>query len=308
MTTQASPADLRARIVESLTGATGDPKVVTEIARSLAERSVAAIVANLGETFGAPMTVESGEIEITRFGSSKPPVDSFSAMVIAAADNSPDALLLTIDADALAVAVCALFGADEQLPVIPITRPLSPIEIDVAAQLFDLVANAFNGSGERALGIKFPLGRPLTGEGIAKQVIRDGPAVRITIDLAIGDSRGKVTVTMPQRVLLESRGEGRASSRSGPQWRQHFSEEVMRSPISLSATIPLARMTLGELSRLKVGQLLEIPEAAPTQTKLSARGSTLFTCEFGRLGQNYTVRIVEPYDAQRELVEELLTA
>jgi flagellar motor switch protein FliM len=41
---------------------------------------------------------------------------------------------------------------------------------------------------------------------------------------------------------------------------------------------------------------------------LASRDRTLFLCEFGRLGQNFTVRVIEPFDAKRELVEELLTA
>jgi len=32
----------------------------------------------------------------------------------------------------------------------------------------------------------------------------------------------------------------------------------------------------------------------------------LFGCEFGKLGQSYTVRVSRPYDATRDLMEGLL--
>jgi len=307
MTSPDSPAEMRTQIVERLTGATGDPDRVIETARGCAERCLAEIGPELEQTFSVPIQVECSSVEITRLVASRPVSGSYGAMTIASAETSPDALLMTVDADAIAIAVCGMFGADEDFPVIPITRPLSAIELEVAAKLFETFAAALNGSGDRALGVRFPLPAPIAGEGIDKQVIRDGPAARVTFDLMLGTSRGQLSVTIPQRVLMERRTTGkRQPSASG--WRERFSEEVMRSTVSLQATIPLARLTLNQVSALQVGQVLEMPEHAPSHTKLSAKDQTLFLCEFGKLGQNYTVRIVQPFDAQQDFVEGLLTA
>lgn len=308
MTSDASPQEMRTRIVEGLTGATGDPARISDAARACGQRCLAAIAPQLAETLAPAVSVECASVELARFSSARPSASSLCAMTIVAADNSPDALLMTADADALAIALCAMFGADEELPVTPIARPLSPIELDVAAQLFDIFANAFNGSGDRSMHLRFPLPAPITGEEVDRQVIRDGPAALIGFEIALGKSRGRVCVTMPQRVLLEHRGEASAEAGSGARWRERFGEEVMRSAVSLTAMIPLARMTLAEISHLRVGQVLELEAQAPTQTRLSSRDRTLFMCEFGKLGENYTVRVAEPFDAKREFVEELLTA
>jgi len=298
---------MREQIVERLTGATGDPKAVEEAARACAERCVPEILKAFEEAFAIPVALECGSVEITRLAEARPAPGGFGAMTVATSVTSPDALLMAADADAIAIAVCGMFGADADMPVVPITRPLSAIETDVASQLFEMFATAFNGSGERSFGIRFPLHAPLTGEGIDTQVLRDGPAARIVFELVFGESRGRVFVTIPQRVLVEHRGEGRAKA-SNAAWRERFSEEVMRSNVSLRATIPLARLTLGQIAALRPGQVLEMPEQAPTNAKLSAKDQTLFLCEFGKLGQNYTVRIVQPFDAQQDFVEGLLTA
>jgi len=42
--------------------------------------------------------------------------------------------------------------------------------------------------------------------------------------------------------------------------------------------------------------------------RLSARGQTLFVCEFGKLGQNYTVRIKHPFDAGQDFIDGLMPA
>ena len=138
-------------------------------------------------------------------------------------------------------------------------------------------------------------------------MIRDGPAATITFEIRLGPNAGRIHVTMPQRVLTEHRSEATASARSGSAaWRERFNEEIMRSTVRLEATMPLATLTLGQLAALEPGQLIELPENAQNQTKLHAKDRTLYVCEFGKLGQNYTVRISQPFDAQQEFVDGLL--
>ena len=120
---------------------------------------------------------------------------------------------------------------------------------------------------------------------------------------------GKIVLTMPQRLLLKGGRRRRfAKGRPATQWRQRFSEEVMRSGVELQATMPLARMTLGQITGLRVGQIVEFEGDAQSQAKLSARQKTLFVCEFGKLGQNYTVRVRHPFDAGQDIMEGLVAS
>ena len=80
----------------------------------------------------------------------------------------------------------------------------------------------------------------------------------------------------------------------------------MRSTVTLEATMPLARLTLGDLAGFEPGQVIEFEETAQSHAKLSARDKTLFVCEFGKLGQNYTVRIRHPYDAGQDFIDGLM--
>ena len=112
---------------------------------------------------------------------------------------------------------------------------------------------------------------------------------------------------MPQRVLVKHRGDAVASS-ANADFGAKFSEEVMRSAVRLEATMPLGRLTLGQLASLREGQVIAIDAAAPKSARLSARNNTLFVCEFGKLGQSYTVRVSRPYDATQDLMEGLLPA
>ncbi len=303
----ASPADMRDLIVERLTGATGDPARVTDAARALGQRCLASVSTAFASEFPTAVAFECVGVELVRIADVRPPEGAFWAMSIAAADTSPDALLMTMEPDALSLVLSALLGADDTLPLVPISRDLSPIEVDVAERLFDMFARALNGSGGRSLAVKFPLPRPITGGDIGKQVIRDGPGVSLAFELRLGANRGRVHVTMPQRILAQHRSEGTAPAQAGAAaWRERFNEEIMRSAVQLDATMPLAKLTLGQLAALQPGQIIEMPADATTQTKLHAKDRTLFVCEFGKLGQNYTVRVAQPFDSQQEFMDGLL--
>jgi flagellar motor switch protein FliM len=262
----------------------------------------------LEESMATPLAIEVASIQLCRFAEARPDAANH-AMTIAASASSPDALVLSIDNDGLAVVVGTLFGGDPQEPVPPIERDLSPLEIDVATMVFEQVAQAMNGSGPRAFEFKLPLPLAVTGKDMARRILRDGPAVRVCFSLATPASRGTMALTMPQRVLLKHRGDTGMAAREGApasEWRDRFSEEVMRSTVTLEATMPLSRLTLADLATFEEGQVIELDEAAQTQARLSARGQTLFVCEFGKLGQNYTVRVRHPFDAGQDFIDGLL--
>jgi flagellar motor switch protein FliM len=219
--------------------------------------------------------------------------------------------VLTLDTEAIALVVSGLFGGDPAEPAAPITRPLSALELDVATQVFEQLAQAVNGSGERAFELRLPVPLAFTGTEMARYMLRDGPAVRVTFSIATAASRGTIALTMPQRVLLKHRGGTGAQPKEAPQaadWRARFSEEVMRSTVTLRATMPLTRLTLGQIAGFEPGQVIELDETAHVDVRLDARDRTLFVCEFGKLGQNYTVRIRHPFDAGQDFIDGLTTA
>ncbi|MEO4001544.1 FliM/FliN family flagellar motor switch protein [Mesorhizobium sp. CAU 1732] len=307
MTELAQP---RNPIVERLLGDTGEPDHLIKAARSLGLRALPAIRQSLNEQVSYPIEIEMESVTLSRMAEAKRADVTNDALVVAASATSPDALMLIADADAIALLVSALFGGDPDMKVSPIQRDLTSIELELASVVFEATAKALNGSGVRALSIKFPMLSAISGVDLKKLIVRDGPAVRIAFTLLAPSGEGRFIVMMPQRVLLLHRGDGIADQGDEQQqektWRARFSEEVMRSAVKLEATIPLSRMTLAELSELVVGQVIELPEAAPVNTRLSARRKTLYTCEFGRLGQNFTVQIIEPYDAGKEFIDGLM--
>lgn len=296
-------------VIERLLGDTGEPEHIVRAARALGLRALPAIRDSLNEQVSCPIEIELETVTLARMAEARRADADNDALVVAASATSPDALMLIADAQAIALLVSALFGGDPDMPVAPIRRALTSIELELASVVFEATAKALNGSGVRALSIKFPMPAAVSGQELKKLIIRDGPSVRMTFRLVAPSGEGGFTVMMPQRVLLLHRGDGVAEPDDGVQqerWQARFGEEVMRSAVRLEASLPLARMTLGEISQLFVGQIIEMPENAPTGTTLSAHRKPLFNCEFGKLGHNLTVRVIEPFDHGEEFIHGLM--
>jgi flagellar motor switch protein FliM len=310
MTSPGSPSQARSLIIERLVGDSGEAAQVIGTGRGMAERAAPLLQKSLTSELGVPVTVDLRGVEVSRVAEARSRAGETFAMTIVASATSSDAMTLVIDAPAIAVTLCTLFGGDPEMPASPIERDLSQIEVDVSTMVFQQVAQALNGSGRRSLDLRLPVPRAMSGTEAKRHVLRDGAAIRIVFGISTPADSGTVTVTMPQRVVLASRDSAAASGEKdqGASWRARFSEEVMRSTVALEATMPLARLMLGDLADFEIGQIIEFEETAQSQARLSARGQTLFVCEFGKLGQNYTVRIKHPYDAGQDFIDGLMPA
>ncbi|TJV45810.1 MAG: flagellar motor switch protein FliM [Mesorhizobium sp.] len=310
MTSPGSPAQARSLIIERLVGDSGEADQVIDAGRAMAERAVPLLQKGLSSGLGVPVIVDLKAVEVSRVTEARSRAGDNFAMTVVGSPASSDAMTLVIDAAAIAIMVSTLFGGDPDMPVSPIERDLSPLEADVSTMVFQEVAQALNGSGQRSLELRLPAPRAMSGIEARRHVLRDGAAIRIVLGISTPVDSGSITVTMPQRIVLAGR-DGIASASEGDpgtSWRARFSEEVMRSTVALEATMPLARLTLGDLARLEVGQVIDFEETAQSRARLSARGQTLFVCEFGKLGQNYTVRIRHPFDAGQDFIDGLMPA
>ena len=303
MSSAVSPADARAYILERLVGETGEPDKVTKAAQAVGLRTVEGMADSVNQHLSFPLEFELGAVELARMGDALAKTAENAAVAMASSPNSPDALLLDMDGDGVSLIVGAFLGADPEFPSVPIKRPLTDIEIAIMKTVLEEVAASADGP-DRALRLHLPIPAPITGADIAKHLLRDGPAVRICITLRSPASSGQLVLTLPQRVLKDA-GKGDGGRDPSGQWSARLGDEVRKSSVVVEALVPVERMSLGAISALQIGQVLEMPVGAKSETKLLARNKELFVCEFGKLGTNYSVRIRHSANEDQDLAESL---
>ncbi|MCB1468465.1 MAG: FliM/FliN family flagellar motor switch protein [Rhizobiaceae bacterium] len=305
-----TPAETRDYILERLVGETGEPEQVISATRATAEKAVARILQGLSDALGVSLEVDIKSVDLARLVDGRPDAASHSAVVLGAAATSPDIVLLSMDASAIALIVALAFGGDAEAPVDALDRDPSPIELELARTVLTVVAEAIGDKDEQSFAVKLPLAAPMSGPDIRRMTVRDTPAVRVVFTVSTSASRGEISLVVPQRAMSKHGGDAMVAGTSAERdlWGARFGGEVMRASVEVIATIAGPQMTLGALSKLNVGSVLALDAEARTNVHLSARDKTLFTCEFGRHGQNYSVRLREPFKANNDFVDELLPA
>ena len=306
-----SPSSGSSSIIERLIGATGEPEVVVKAGRAIAERILKPLRASLEDAASEPVAVEIEDVAVERTTELLLGAGPHDALTVGASTSSPDALSIRLEARAIAVLVNTLFGAEAEVAAGGIDRDLSPVEVEVANLVCRLLAVAYNGSNAPAHRIKLPLPAVVSGDGLKEFAVRDGPGLRI--DFVIGSEleRGRISLFLPQRIVLRRGGDEAAdpdlADAVSAEWAARFNEEVMRARVTLQATLSVGRMTLGQVAAFRRGQVIELSRSAPTETRLSARNKQLFVCEFGRLDENYTVRIKTPVAESQDIIDGLVS-
>jgi flagellar motor switch protein FliM len=305
------PRQEQSSILERMLGATGDPEEVVKAGREIAERILKPLRASLEDAASEPVPVEIEAVAVARTIELLTGAGRHDALTVGVSKVSPDTLSIRMEAKATAVLVNALFGAEAEVAAGGIDRDLSPVEIEVANLVCRLLAVAYNGFNGPTQRIKLPLPSVRSGESLKEFAVRDGPGLRIDFAVGAEPDPGRISLFMPQRVVLR-RGEEETADPAlaealSAEWAARFNGEVMRARVTLQATLPVGRMTLGQIAGFRRGQVIELSRTAPTETRLSARNKHLFVCEFGRLDENYTVRIKTPVDDSKDIIDGLVS-
>lgn len=193
-----------------------------------------------------------------------------------------------------------------------VARPLSVIELDLSVMVFDKIANVLRSAVNASGGFEPYLDPPYNVEEIATSVI-DGNsdfAAAITMSVSLGKSVSQIVIIVPQRDLLRtvvSAPRAKNTTTTSTTWSDQLSEQVRRSQVTLEARIRLQSLTLDTISKLAVGDTIPFMDnSGDVRVEVSANSKDLYICEFGRSGENYTVRVKDNVNSDDELLRHLM--
>jgi flagellar motor switch protein FliM len=205
----------------------------------------------------------------------------------------------------------SLLGAAPDTIEQPAERLLSVIELDLAVMVFEKIANVFrsavNAPGSFEPGIKPP--HALESRATPSEDDPDEFAAAISMSIALSGVTSEFSVIVPQAPLLKtqtSAPKAKNQPAKSAEWTEQLTEQVRRSHVMLDAKIRLQDLTLRTISKLAPGDVIPFHDTGDVSVEVSANNKELYVCEFGRSGDNYTVRVKDTISSDDELIRHLM--
>lgn len=198
-------------------------------------------------------------------------------------------------------------GGDGSFEESNFARSLTSIDLAIYGRFVDVVSHAFDeavrelcGSSELGAGQRYRFEQQ---PGMVKIAPDRAEVFVIKLNFFIaGDTRGAgldfvvpVATLEPIKKLLAQTPSG--SEILNAAWARHMLDTVLETQIPLKGVIDLKQFTVAELSRLKQGQLFELPQEAIRRIELRAETRdgpvTIATGKLGAIDRNKAVRLAE---------------
>jgi len=241
-------------------------------------------------------------------------LEMYESNAIAGIFHSPELdshILIGFDRDFIYTMVEVLFGSDGSEPPVEEARGFSNIELRMSQMLFEQVAKALQASFSMIVNTKFKLERIETRMDFAVIGRANNQAIAAKFLLQALNRGGEMFVIMPQQALNPMRQvlskvvTGESTGRD-PRWTKQIAKEVQKAEVTLTAVLEERPLTLGDITELKVGQIIELQATARSRIKLEGNNQGLFWCQMGQQDGSYVLKVDDFIDQEKEFLDDVL--
>lgn len=229
------------------------------------------------------------------------------------AENWDAAILAGMPRSSVFIVVELLFGGGRTDQGSAVDRDCTKVELAAAELVFRHLAAVLQSSFA-------PIADPGVEPGVCSGEImldslgeRTEPVVLVQLSCQVAELKFDVFVGFAQQTItavgdvFKSVPDDPAET-IDPRWSEHFDRQSRRADVNLSAIMDGGDMTLDDLSRLQVGQVLELKATANSLIKVDCSGQALLWCRLGQSDGSFVLRVEQFANAEQDLMDELLTA
>ncbi|MBO9655942.1 MAG: flagellar motor switch protein FliM [Agrobacterium tumefaciens] len=207
-----------------------------------------------------------------------------------------------------------MLGASPDTIGEPDERSLSHIELDLAAMVLGRIAGVLRSGVNAPGGFEATIEPPFNANGKSAfdEMIAGLYGVTIRMKIDIGKVSSEFSLIVPQRPLLKTSIVAPKASaqalKKQEEWMDMISQQVKRSQVTLEARIKLETLTLRTISKLVAGDVIPFQDLKQDDigVEVSANGSKLYNCEFGKSGDRYMVRVKNNVSTDDEILRHLM--
>lgn len=210
-------------------------------------------------------------------------------------------IVIGVDPRAVMSLVEAVYGSDgggEEAEIDP-ERPFSTIELRLAQEIAAKAVGALKESFAEITDLEFILDRVEPKIEFMMMGQTDFVVAFAQVILQIMDRGGQIFVMIPQSAIyplrqkLQRRGGGGIATVDAD-WANRLHTGVSNSPIELKASIDGGMSSLAEVSKLRVGSVIELPVDAQSNVVISSNQSRICTSKLAQSKGRYVV-VVEDF-------------
>ncbi len=239
-------------------------------------------------------------------------LDEFMILVDGSLKNWCSDFTIACSSGIVMAMVECMMGGDRAAIVEPEARPASSIELEMAPMITDKIASVIKSAVNAPGNFEPLLSKPYNAAKRPKPSddYVDMHAALIRMKIEFGAVVTQFSVIIPQKVLLKTVVKAPVAAATGSKtaagWAELLQEQVRRSDVRVEARIHLTPLTLGAIARLQPGDIIPFLETGDVRVQVSANGRDLYSCEFGRAGDQYTVRVKDTAGSEEDLIRDIL--
>jgi flagellar motor switch protein FliM len=259
----------------------------------------------------SPCYFSMSHIEQGRIGDLLEPYEANAVCAILEVPEWDSQVVLGFDRDFIFSMVEVVFGADGSEPPEEDGRTFSNIEMKLCAKLAEMIAETLGQAFSVATRATFRLERLETRMHFAVIGRRNAQAAAAKFLLQAINRGGEMFAILPHsglqmvRRALSSMSASDLGTRD-PGWVKQMRAGVTRAEVTLRAVLEEKEVTLGDIARMRPGDLLALSATPKTPVKLEANEQALFWCQLGQADGVYKLRVDDVFDPEQEFLGDIL--
>jgi flagellar motor switch protein FliM len=205
------------------------------------------------------------------------------------------------------------YGADGSESPFDSDRPFSNFEAHFAKDVVSLAAQALENCFESVASLSFKFERIETQIEFTILGPNEVAVVAAQLLFQVGDLGGRLFVLVPQAALYPirkklEREHQPVTLHADPRWTRLMQKGVARTDVRLQVILEKKVMTLGEITRLEVGQLLQLSTSSGDLITLESGSEPLFRCRLAQSKGSFIVVVESTINPKDEFIGELLNS
>jgi flagellar motor switch protein FliM len=222
-------------------------------------------------------------------------------------------VLVGVDRKFIFAIIEASFGADGSETPFDSDRPFSVFEARFAKEIINLAAKALENCFESVISLSFKFERLETNVEFTILGPNDVAVVAAQVLFQVGDMGGRMYVLMPQGALYPlrkklEREHQPVTLHADPRWTRQMQKGVARTDVRLQAILEKKVMTLGDITELQVGQLIQLRTTSSDLITLESGAEPLFRCRLAQSKGAFIAVIESTISTKDEFIGELLNS